>query len=120
MTAGGHQLAVAANLDDPAGVYDDDAVGIDHGGQSMRDHDNGPPEPSDVGMDLGLGDGVEVACCLIEQQDPWLGASARASRPDSSRKIRPISAYRRATASGTLSARPFVLGWLCQGKSAPL
>ena len=37
----------------------------------MRDHDDGASEPGDVGVDLRLGDRVEIAGGLVEQQDPW-------------------------------------------------
>src|SRR6266508_6721220 len=65
------QVVVAAALDDAAVVEDQDQVGGEHGRQPVRDDERRPPgeERAQRGLDVLLGDGVEVGRGLVEDQD---------------------------------------------------
>ena len=58
-------------LGHPAGLHDDDVVGLVHGRQAVRDHDGGAArlEMIERVAEQRLGFGVERAGRLVEQQD---------------------------------------------------
>lgn len=60
-----------SGFDDASGVEHDDPVGIDHGGEPVRDHQCGTPaaELGEFGLDLALGRGVERARGFVEDED---------------------------------------------------
>jgi len=62
---------VGAGLHDPPVLEDQDPVGREHRGQSMGDHEAGAAMEQRLqgGLDELLGDGVEVAGGLVEDQD---------------------------------------------------
>ena len=70
-TARGEQLGVSTTLDDRAVVEDDDLVGLNDGGQAVRNHQGGAiaRDPIKRILDFALGVAVERGGCLIEQQD---------------------------------------------------
>src|SRR6185369_384524 len=69
------QLGVGAPLDDAAVVNDDDQVGVADGAEAMGDDEAGAPthEGAEGLLDEVLALGVEVAGCLIENQNARVG-----------------------------------------------
>src|SRR6202790_4867689 len=56
----GEELAVGALLDDPAGVDDEDAVGIEDGRQAVGNDDDRPPLHQAIELELHLALGFAV------------------------------------------------------------
>src|SRR6266516_2748083 len=73
--AGRDQLFVAALLDDPALVQDDDASRLADGRQSVGDDDRRAPgeQPPQAGLDAPLGVQVDVRGRLVEDEDARVG-----------------------------------------------
>src|SRR6266851_8119685 len=67
----GQQLGMTAALGDAAAIEHDDLVGVDDGGEPMRDHHGGAAAAHlfQRALDLLLGAGVERAGRLVEQED---------------------------------------------------
>lgn len=51
----------SAGFHNSSGVHNQDVVGVDHRRESMSDQNDGALESGDIGLNLGRGDGVEVA-----------------------------------------------------------
>src|SRR5690606_8670799 len=69
--AAGEQLVVPTLLDDAPGVDDDDAVGMLHGGEAVRDHEGGAAlrELLERLLDGSLGLSIEGRRSLVQDQD---------------------------------------------------
>src|ERR1700748_954017 len=67
----GQQLGMPAALGDAAAVEHHDLVGVDDGGEPVRNHQGGAAAAHlfQRALDLLLGAGVERAGCLVEQED---------------------------------------------------
>ena len=65
---GGHQVVVAATLDDASRFHDVDAVGAAHAGEAVGDEQGRPPvqQLADVGEQGMFGAGVERRGGLVE------------------------------------------------------
>ena len=74
-TADGHQLGVAAGLDDRAVVEDKDAVGMANRAQAMGDHERRPAVQQllEALLDQPLALAVQVAGGFVEDEDPGIG-----------------------------------------------
>src|SRR5258707_14131430 len=70
----GQQLGMAPALGDTAAIEHHDLVGIDDGGEAVRDHHGGAAAAHLLqrALDLLLGARVERAGRLVEQQDVWI------------------------------------------------
>ena len=73
--AAGHQLGVAAGLDDCAFVQDQDAIGVADRAQAMCDHERGAAAQQlfEALLDETLTLAVQVAGCFVEDEDPGIG-----------------------------------------------
>ena len=62
---------MAAALDDPPVVDDEDLVGVAHGGQAVGDDDDGAPgrQAGQGGVDVALGGRVGLGGGLVQDQD---------------------------------------------------
>jgi hypothetical protein len=72
---GRDELVVAALLDDPALVEDDDPPGLADGRQAVGDDDRGAPgeQPPQARLDAALGVQVDVRRRLVEDEDARVG-----------------------------------------------
>src|SRR5205807_1187605 len=67
-TVAGHELGVCAPLDGAALIEDQDETCVTDGAEAMRGHDARGPQRLQVALNLSLGDGVEGAGGLVEDE----------------------------------------------------